>query len=102
MGIVLMHLSKAYHCLPYDILTTKLVAYGCCLKSLKLFSSSHSNGKQSVKYSNSFNEWLKIESGVPQGSVLGPFLFNFLVNDFTYSITKSELCSFADDNTICA
>ena len=41
-------------------------------------------------------------SRVPQGSVLGPFLLNFFMNDFTYAITKSEFCNFADGNTIYA
>ena len=102
VGMVLMDLSKAYDCLPHDLLMAKLAAYGLGLESLKLFSSYLSNRKQRVKYGNSFSEWQNIESGVPQGSVLGPFLFNIFMNDFTYAITKSEFCNFADDNTIYA
>ena len=100
--MVLMDLSKAYDCLPHDLLIAKLAAYGFGLKSLKLFSSYLLNRKQRVKYGNSFSEWQNIESGIPQGSVLGPLLFNFFMNDFTYAITKSEFCNFADDNTIYA
>ena len=43
-----------------------------------------------------------IESGVPQRSVLGPLLFNVFINDIFYAIDASEICKFADDNTIYA
>lgn len=44
----------------------------------------------------------KTKLGVLQGSMLGSFLVNFLMTDFTYGITKSEFCNFADDNEIYA
>ena len=100
VGAVLMDLSKAFDCLPHDLLIAKLSAYGLDKKVLKLFYSYLSNRKQSVRIQGYQSLLRLIISGVPQGSILAPILFNLFMNDLYYFINAENLHNFADDNTL--
>ena len=68
--------------------------------AIHLIVSYLTNRSQRVKISNVFSDWLFLENGVPQASVLGPSLFNIFLNDIYGFIKKADLFNYADDNTL--
>ena len=82
-AVLLIDSFKAFGCLPNDLLLAKLHAYGLDSKSLKLLSNYLSNRKQRLHIGNMYSSWHDILAGVPQGSILGPLLFNIFLSDNT-------------------
>ena len=70
------------------------------VKKLTFIYSYLKRRKQNVKIENFYSNFLTLLSGVPQGSILGPILFNLLHNDLLATLKRLELYNFADDNTI--
>ena len=98
-GAFLTDLSKAFDCIPHDLIVQKLYAYGFSIESLKLINSYLTERKQRVKMNDQFSSWLDIVVGVPQGSILGPLLFNIFLCDMFLFCNDIDFASYADDNT---
>ena len=101
VGAVLMDLSKAFDCVPHDLIA-KLSAYGFEHTALEFLLSYLTNRKQATRLNGLYSLFELIVAGVPQGSILGPIIFNMFINDLFYFMKSSTLHNYADDNTISA
>ena len=95
-----MDLSKAFDTLNHDLLIAKLEAYGFSENSLNYIQSYLRNRLQRTNVNNNFSLWKDIFSGVPQGSILGPLMFNIYINDIFLFPDNVFLSNYADDTTL--
>ena len=98
---ILTDLSKAFDCIPHDLLTAKLPAYGLSSDFLCYVYSYLKDRKHCVQINNTHSEFNTIISGVPQGPTFELILFNIFFN-FFFFIPKASVRNFADDNTLCS
>ncbi len=99
---VAMDLSSAFDCLPPNLMYHKLVAYGFSNDSAKFIHSYLTGRSQRVKIGGVVGDWMDLTKGTPQGSKLGPILFNLFINDLLHYLPDDSVANFADDNTLYA
>ena len=100
VGVIYMDLSKVFDSLNHELLNAKIKCYGLDQNPFELFRSYLSNHYQCCKINNTLGEWRKIIAGVPQGSILGPLLFNIFLNDIFFFLKDANLGNYADDSTL--
>ena len=97
-GVVMIDLRKAFDVVNHKLLVKKLQIYGLNSNSLKWFESYLSGRYEKVCVDGKLSEQLSIQSGVPQGSILGPALFLLFINDLPL-VLKKNIGIYADDST---
>ena len=100
IDIAVLDFSKAFDMVPHDGLLSKLKHYGIDKNIWQWISNFLKNRKQCVVVDGISSSPVDVDSGVPQGTVLGPILFLLHINDLP-SIVSSKVRLFADDCLIC-
>ena len=96
---VFLDISKGFDKVWHDGLIFKLKQNGISGSLFKLLANYLNNRKHRVVLNGSCSHYSEIESGVPQGSVLGQLLFLLYINDLERNI-KSNIIFFADDTML--
>lgn len=98
--LVLLDYSKAFDCANHKLILAKLQSLGFHSDSLEWILSYLSDRKQKVKNDLGESDWIKLDNGVPQGSILGPLLFLVLVSDLHKCILNGSYHMYADDTQL--
>jgi len=99
VDVIFLDFAKAFNKVPHKRLVSKLKSYGMQGKILDCISEWLWGRVQRVCIRGVKSSWIKVLTGMPQGSVLGPILFLFYINDLDFGI-RNWILKFADDTKI--
>ena len=101
MCIIFLDLTKAFDVISHELLLRKLAnLFNFSESAINWISSYLSNRKQPVVFNNSASSFIDVNTGVPQGSVLGPLLFSMFINDINECLFNATSVLYADDSTL--
>ena len=100
-GLAKLDLSKAYDSISHSLLLHKLAQMGLSENSIEYIKSYLNNRKQKTKFKNCISDIELVQSGIPQGSILGPILFVCFTNDLAKEFEEEcKIVSYADDTIL--
>ena len=98
-GVVLLDLRKAFDTVNHQILCQKLSTIGLDDSSVKWFEAYLNDRSQVVSVNGKMSDKRSVTCGVPQGSILGPLLFQIYINDMEMA-TNCDILLYADDSAL--